>query len=93
MNENREEICKCELCLKPIYAGDRYSNTDDGVSFCEEHAYCLSDVVEQHAEILAMVPWQPGELDYSSRAEMLTAYFRMKADLEANGDRKLLVEA
>lgn len=46
--DESEEISKCAGCLKPIYEGDTCCITDDGVYLCEEHAFTLSEVVEQH---------------------------------------------
>lgn len=90
MSEEREAIWKCEYCAKPIYEGDNYGSAVDGPEFCEDHAYSLSDVIEQHEDILSKVPWNPGDLNYSDRAEMRTACNRMKAELAANGDHKIL---
>lgn len=88
--EERELIANCEHCRAPIYDGDMVSVSADGVMFCEKHCFTLQDVVDQHDEILSKVPWDCGELEYETRDEMVKAYRQMKADLDQNGNRKLV---
>lgn len=88
--EEREVIALCESCEKLIYERDKACFCADGTVLCEEHAYSLQDVANQHEEILSRVPFDCGELAYETRDEMVKAYDRLKADLAKNGDRKIL---
>lgn len=92
MNDHSEyeETLTCEACRKEFPLTAPYCVTADGCHLCEEHAYKLSDSISQHEEILGRDEWAPGELDYETREEMEAALADMKADLAANGDRKIL---
>ena len=51
-------VDRCEECREPILAGDRYHhNSEDGLSFCEEHAPTYGDTLDswkqQESEELA----------------------------------------
>lgn len=87
----REALYHCEVCHTPIYEGDTASPVAGGdVWFCKRHGYTLQDAVDQHNEILSRVPWDCGELGYETRADMVKAYNYIKADLDQNGNRKLV---
>lgn len=88
----RDVAGHCEACTKPIYDLDAYCPCTDGIMLCEEHAAKLSDVIRQYREILAVPnPYLPENIDTKEElAEVLTT---LEADLEANGDRKILVTA
>lgn len=85
-----EPIDTCEGCRKPIFETDRYHQCADGPCLCLDCAPMLSDVIAQYREILNAEEWNPGELDFDTREQMLEATMGLEADLAVNGDRKMV---
>ena len=83
----------CETCDKPIFEGEQYGYSSDGCYFCEEHAYCLSDVLIQHKQILSdNDEWSLGEMGMT-REELGQQIEAIENELATSGDRKILVTA
>lgn len=92
LTEDSELFGWCEFCRIGIYEGDRYHLCADGGFLCEACAPNLSDIIAQRVEVLARVPFDPGDLDFS-RDELKQNLAALRADLAAHGDRKMTVEA
>jgi hypothetical protein len=84
-----QAIDKCEVCGEPISDGDKSFRTSDEIFLCEKHAPMLSDCIAEHEDILSRVPWNPGEMPYETRKEMVRELNIMKAQLAQSGDRNL----
>lgn len=82
----KEAIWHCESCGKPIYAGDKYFPTNDPV-FCEEHAYTLEDCVQNLQDCMEDKDWEP---EIGTRSEVALEIQRMKSEIAATGNRKVL---
>lgn len=88
-----EILGHCEACSAEIRVGDSCYYTADSCWLCEEHAPMLSDAIRQHQQIVDAQEFDPGDLAYSTRDEMVHGLLLMKQDYQERGDRKLLVTA
>lgn len=89
--EDREPVYYCESCDRPIYEGDNASvGGPDSVALCEEHSMTLSDSISWLAEDLADAETeQEWPYNFDTREEAEAHLTSWRADLAANGDRKM----
>ncbi|MBK1793404.1 hypothetical protein JHL21_02690 [Devosia sp. WQ 349] len=87
---DNEDLLTCEHCGKSFPGTEPHYAFSDGPWLCEEHAPSLSDAIAQHEQFLAYGENDPVDFDYETREDMEAALADMKADLDANGDRKLV---
>ncbi|MCA0204337.1 MAG: hypothetical protein LCH92_08345 [Proteobacteria bacterium] len=85
-----EPLGTCEGCAKAIPEGAAYHYTADACWLCADCAPMLSDLVRQWEEIVAAEPFNPGEIDCDSPEEMRAWIREYTAEIERNGDRKVM---
>jgi hypothetical protein len=85
----KEQLGKCEVCLKAIIEGDLHYYTSDGVWLCEEHSPMLSDAIRQHDDMFSAGAADFIHDSYDSFDEMAHARLKMKQEYQERGDRWL----